>query len=153
MGEVASAADPLSVRLTRQNAAVHFLGERETHVVHIDGTPELGGENKGFRPTELLLYALGGCAILDFSSMLYRQGIKVHDIFADVSGTRKAEGAAKPFSDIHIKFVIAGKQDELEDYRAIIQLFAKRAVHELCSVGLTIRKETSIRHDVEFLHA
>ncbi len=140
----------VSVRLKRENTAVHFSGTKEKHVLHLDGPPELGGENKGFRPTELLLYAIGGCAIFDFVSMLYRQGIRIQDVFADISGTRHAEGATNPFIDIHIKFVIVGKKNDIENHHNAIQLFAKRAVHELCSVGLTIRKETKIRHDVEF---
>lgn len=153
MNETSGLGNSLSVRLQRENAAVHFSGTQGTHVVHLDGSPELGGENKGFRPTELLLYAVGGCAMFDFVSMIYRQGIAVQDVSADISGTRQAEGSANPFVDIHIKFVIVGQKSELDNYHNVIQLFAKRAVRELCSVGLTIRKETSMRHAVEFSYA
>ena len=150
MSTISNAEHSVSVKLKRQNAAVHFCGTDGVHNVRIDGPSELGGQNKGFRPTELLLYALGGCAVLDFAAMLYKQGIQVEDISVETSGARRAEGGAKPFSDIHIRFLIAGKKEELENHRPIIQLFAKRSVHELCSVGLTLRKETTITHNIEF---
>jgi putative redox protein len=37
--------------------------------VHLDASPDIGGTNKGMRPMQLLLVALGGCSTIDIISI------------------------------------------------------------------------------------
>lgn len=141
----------MTVTLHRENSRVHFVGSKGPNEIHLDGAPEIGGENKGFRPTQVLLYAVGGCAVFDFTSMLYKQNLEIEDISVEVTGERVQEGPITPFSAIHIKFTLVGNSAQLAENRALIESFAKRAVHQLCSVGATIRKETPIDFTVELL--
>ncbi len=70
----------MKVILTRENEKVYFRGEDDSNIIHIDGSSEIGGENKGFRPMQILLYAIGSCAVFDFVSMLYKQRRAFEDI-------------------------------------------------------------------------
>ncbi|MBT6392080.1 MAG: OsmC family protein, partial [Nitrosomonadales bacterium] len=58
---------------------VNFRGESDSgHQVMMDGPKELGGENKGMRPMELMLLGMGGCTSFDVVTILKksRQSIK-----------------------------------------------------------------------------
>ncbi len=45
---------------------VMFVGESGSgHSVVMDGAPDAGGRNLGFRPMEMLLLGLGGCSAFD----------------------------------------------------------------------------------------
>ena len=138
------------VSLSRENEKVHFIGEQEQHTIHIDGPPEIGGDNKGFRPMQVLLYALGGCAVFDFVSLLYKQIGAVEDVIVEVEGVRKQEGSCKPFVSISLCFIVIGREGHaLIEKKSLIEHCAKLAVQELCSVGATLRKETKIDYRVE----
>jgi putative redox protein len=51
-----------------------FLGESESgHAVVMDGPPELGGNNMGVRPMEMLLLGMGGCTSIDVMQILQRK--------------------------------------------------------------------------------
>ena len=50
---------------------VMFAAESGTgHSITMDGPEEVGGQNRGARPMELLLLGTGGCALFDVVSML-----------------------------------------------------------------------------------
>ena len=45
----------------------------EGNIIHIDGAPDIGGENKGFRPMQLLAAGVGSCSSIDIISILKKQ--------------------------------------------------------------------------------
>ena len=48
-----------------------FEGKTESgHSVLMDAKPEVGGEDKGPRPMEVLMVSLGGCTAMDVVSIL-----------------------------------------------------------------------------------
>ena len=50
-----------------------FLGESGSgHTVVMDGAPEHGGRNMGFRPMEMLLIGAGGCSSFDVVQILQK---------------------------------------------------------------------------------
>src|SRR4030067_1094725 len=61
-----------------------FEGKSESgHTVIMDGSPEIGGENRGPRPVELLLLGLGGCTALDVVFILRKGRPGVTDCVGD----------------------------------------------------------------------
>ncbi len=53
----------MKVELKRANDAVHFEATGSNTVkVNIDGSPEIGGQELGMRPMELVLAALASCS-------------------------------------------------------------------------------------------
>lgn len=128
----------MEVNLKLANRAVHFEGSSSSSEVkvHIDGSPEIGGEALGVRPMELVLMALGSCSVLDLISILKKQRQDVQDIQVEISGKR-TDVIPKVFTDIHIKFLIKGNQISLEKAEKAAELAVKKycSVHDMLASG------------------
>ena len=120
----------MKVELKRLNDAVYFeaTGSATSVQVHIDGSPDIGGQGLGVRPMELVLMALGSCSVLDLVSILKKQRQDVKDISVSVEGVR-ADKVPAVFIRIHILFKITGDVDPLKAEKA-----AELAVKKYCSV-------------------
>ena len=120
----------MNIKLTKVNDAVHFEGISNTTVVkvHIDGSPEIGGEGLGARPMELVLMALGSCSALDFVNILKKQRQQIDDMQINVEGKRR-ETVPAVFTQIHISFSLKGTIDKAKAEKA-----AELAVTKYCSV-------------------
>ena len=120
----------MNITLTKVNDAVHFEGaSASTSVkVHIDGSPEIGGEGLGARPMELVLMALGSCSALDLVSILKKQRQQIDSLQISVEGTRR-ESIPNVFTRIHLSFSLKGTIDTAKAERA-----AELAVKKYCSV-------------------
>lgn len=120
----------MEIKLKKVNDAVHFEGTGVVPdvKVHIDGTPEIGGQDLGARPMELVLMALGSCAALDFVTILTKQRQKIDGLDITVSGQRREE-APRIFTSIHIHFALQGDIDATKAKKA-----AELAVKKYCSV-------------------
>lgn len=120
----------MKIALERANDAVHFVGNSDTAdvKVHIDGSPDIGGEGLGVRPMELVLMALGSCSALDFVSILKKQRQQVDDLQITVDGKRRDE-IPHIFTAIHITFQLHGPIDANKAEKA-----AELAVKKYCSV-------------------
>lgn len=120
----------MEIRLKQKNSALHFEGRSESSevTVQIDGPGHVGGEQKGVRPMELVLMALGSCSVFDLTLILKKQRQEVTDIQVKVSGNRR-DRAPQIFTDIHIDFFIKGQIDIEKANKA-----AELAVKKYCSV-------------------
>lgn len=120
----------MNISLHRVNDAVHFEGSSNTTdvKVHIDGSPDIGGEGLGTRPMELVLMALGSCSALDLVSILKKQRQQIDDIQIDVEGKRR-DTIPNIFTGIHIMFYLKGDIDPAKAEKA-----AELAVKKYCSV-------------------
>lgn len=120
----------MNITLNKINDAVHFEGiSNTTNVkVHIDGSPEIGGEGLGARPMELVLMALGSCSALDLVSILKKQRQQIDDLHINVEGDRR-ETIPNVFTRIHISFSLKGDIDPVKAQKA-----AELAVKKYCSV-------------------
>src|SRR3546814_303226 len=120
----------MNISLNKVNDAVHFEGSsNSTSVkVHIDGSPDIGGEGLGARPMELVLMALGSCSALDLVSILKKQRQQIDDMYINVEGERR-ETIPTIFTRIHISFTLKGKIDLVKAQKA-----AELAVKKYCSV-------------------
>tara|TARA_R110002050_G_scaffold268372_1_gene410402 strand:- start:11 stop:421 length:411 start_codon:yes stop_codon:yes gene_type:complete len=99
----------MKVTLTRKNKAFHFEAINEADLIlNIDGSPEIGGENKGFRPMELLLSGIASCSTIDLLLILKKQRQAVEDIKIEGTAERSTE-AAKEFKKIHLHYIIEGE--------------------------------------------
>ena len=66
-----------------------FLGESESgHAVVMDGPPEIGGNNMGVRPMEMLLLGMGGCTSVDVMQILQKGRQNITDCVAEISAER-----------------------------------------------------------------
>lgn len=87
---------------------LQFVGEASSgHAIVMDGDPEVGGNNTGLRPMELLLVGLGGCSGMDIVSILRKKKQEVTSLEINVRG-QKAENYPKKYTDIDMEFIIKG---------------------------------------------
>jgi putative redox protein len=103
--------------------------------VPMGADPNAGGDNDGFRPTELLLVALGGCTGMDVISILARKRQEVTAFEVKTHGERAAQDP-KGFTSFVVEYVVTGKNID----RGAVE----RAVHlsetKYCGVMETLRK-------------
>lgn len=120
----------MKVELKRVNDAVHFEASSpsSTIKVHIDGSPEIGGQGLGVRPMEMVLMALASCSSLDLVSILKKQKQDVNDFSVSVDAERR-EQIPSVFTKIHMTFKLSGTIDQAKAERA-----AELAVKKYCSV-------------------
>lgn len=138
----------MTVRLRRENSAVHFVAENDAgNTVDIDGDEAVGGENAGFRPMQLLLASLAGCASMDLVPILKKQRQRLDDVSVRVDGTRAEGVVPRPFTAIHLHFDLYGEVDVDKAARAV-----ELSVEKYCSVAESLSPEIALTHSYE-VHA
>jgi putative redox protein len=127
---------------------VSFNAESGTgHTVTLDGPPNLGGENLGARPMELLLMGLGGCTAFDVMTILKKARQDVTDCVAQLSAER-ADTVPSVFTKIHVHFVVTGRNLKEKHVARAIQLSAE----EYCSASIMLEKGGVVMsHDYEIV--
>jgi putative redox protein len=119
---------------------LQFVGEASSgHAIVMDGDPEVGGDNTGLRPMELLLVGLGGCTGMDVVSILRKKKQELTGLEITVRG-QKAENYPKKYNDIGIEFVIKGRNISEEAVKRAIGL----SMDKYCSVKATLEGSAKI---------
>ncbi len=113
-----------------------FLGETPSgHQIQMDASEEVGGQNSGARPTELVLSAVAGCTGIDIISILQKMRLEPTSFHMDVKGDR-AENHPKRFTHIHIHYALEGDLPEEKVVRAI-----QLSNEKYCSVSRSLNAE------------
>ncbi|HIE02478.1 MAG TPA: OsmC family protein [Thiotrichaceae bacterium] len=124
-----------------------LMAEAESgHGVVIDGAAEIGGRNLGVRPMEMILMGLGGCTAMDVLSILKKQRQNVTNCVIEVNGERR-EQTPKIFTDIHIHYIITGRDLKNNLVKRAVDLSAET----YCSVSAMLGKSANITHDYEIV--
>jgi putative redox protein len=132
----------MKIQIERLNNAVHLRATNEDGAtLEMDGSPAVGGENKGFRPMQMLLAAMGGCSTIDIVSILKKQRQTVDDIAITVEGEREPGVEPSLFRDIHVHFTLKGNLDE-DKVRKAVEL----SMEKYCSVAKTLEKTATITY-------
>jgi putative redox protein len=116
------------------------------HQVVMDRSPDVGGQNLGSRPMEMLLLGLGGCAMIDVVLILRKARQVFTDIRVEIDAERASE-VPKVFTRIHLHFVVAGKQLDPRRVDRAISLSAQK----YCSATKMLDSVAQITHDFEIL--
>jgi putative redox protein len=126
---------------------VMFLGESGSgHSVVMDGAPEAGGRNLGFRPMEMLLLGLGGCSAFDVMFILKRSREKVTDCVVEIDGER-AETDPKVFTRITMRYIVTGQGLDRHKVERAVKLSAEK----YCSATAILAKTAEITHTVDII--
>jgi len=122
-----------------------MVGESASgHAVVMDGPEELGGQNLGIRPMEMLLLGMGGCTTIDVVSTLKKMREEVQDCYTEITAKRTDEHP-KVFTQIHIHFVIKGSGLNEKKVAKAVSLSADK----YCSASIMLGKTAVITHDFE----
>lgn len=112
------------------------------HKLQMDGSSEVGGENKGPRPTELLLSGVGGCSGIDIVMILEKMRQNLTSLNVEVSGKRN-DDVPKRFTDIHVHFIIEGDVEPEKAGKA-----AQLSMEKYCSVSLSLNSNITYSYEV-----
>lgn len=77
--------------------------------VPLGSYPEVGGDNDGFRPMELMAVSLAGCTAMDVISILKKKRQEVSDFQVKVEAER-ADQHPKVFTSAVIEYHVAGQE-------------------------------------------
>jgi putative redox protein len=128
---------------------VMFLGESGSgHSVVMDGAPDAGGRNLGFRPMEMLLLGLGGCSAFDVMLILKRGREAVTDCVVDIDAER-ATTDPKVFTKIVMHYTVTGRGLDSKKVERAVQLSAEK----YCSASAIIGKTAAITHTITLVDA
>lgn len=103
------------------------------NVVKMDTKPEMGGENYGGRPMQLLLNALAGCSSVDVINILKKQKQELSSFHVSVDGERVAQDDISLWKNIKMTFTISGKVTKDKAEKAV-----KLSIEKYCSVAATL---------------
>jgi putative redox protein len=105
----------------------------------LDGKP-------GVSPMQLLLMGLAGCTGMEIVSILQKKQLKLDDMQVRVRG-RRANEYPKVWTDIHITYLIWGKDLNSRDAEQAIRLSEEK----YCSVGIMLGKAAKITSEYHLL--
>ncbi len=139
----------IKVELNRLNDAFHMEARNEQgSVVHIDASPDIGGENLGMRPMQLLLAAFGGCSVIDIINILKKQRQDLQDVKVTVTGEREKDVVPSLYTEVHVHFKLFGNLDKDKAEKAV-----SLSVDKYCSVAKTLEKSAKVTYSFEIINA
>ena len=116
------------------------------HRVTMDVAPEVGGQNFGLRPMEMVLLGLGGCTAIDVLHMLRKGRQPITDMRVELDAER-ADDVPKVFTRIHLHFVLTGAGLDPHKIERAINLSASK----YCSASMMLNKTAEMTHDFEIV--
>lgn len=116
------------------------------HTIRTDVAKQAGGEESGFKATELLLYGMAACTGVDVVRILQKQRQELTSLEIEVTGHQNEE-YPKPFHTIEIVYRAKGKDLSPDKVAKAIEL----SKGKYCVVSQTVKNETKVttRYEVE----
>lgn len=136
----------MRINLKRIDSDFNFEASNEDgNTVSIDASTGIGGANKGMRPMQLLLAAIGSCSAIDIVSILCKQ--KQEIIFFDIEVDAEREDilveGVSLFKTIEVHFILKGNIDVNKVERAV-----KLSMEKYCSVSKILEPTAIITYKV-----
>ncbi len=105
--------------------------------------PKVGGDNDGFRPSELILVGLAGCTGMDVISILEKKRQKVTAFEVRAHGERAPEDP-KRFTSFVVEYVVTGKGIDTDAVERAVELSETK----YCTVMATLRAAGPIERKI-----
>lgn len=120
-----------------------FVGESGSgHSVVMDGAPEAGGRNIGFRPMEMMLLGLGGCTAFDVVMILEKSREKVTGCEVSLEAERAVEDP-KVFTKVKLIYTFSGTNLK----PAAVERAVKLSSEKYCSASKMFEKTATLEHE------
>lgn len=121
-----------------------FIGSSESGFeVRLDSIKEVGGNDSGLRPMEMVAIGIAGCTAMDVMSILKKKRLDVTGFEVIVYGARAVEHPKK-FTDIVIEYVVTGNGIDETSVERAVQLSEER----YCAAIGTIRGNVNLSHKI-----
>lgn len=122
-----------------------FLGDDASgHPVVYDSSDKTA---KGISPMRALLTSLGACTGMDVVAILNKRKQHLTSLSIQLTGERPEFGLPKPWTSIHIKYILKGEGLETKYVEEAI----KDSTEKFCSVGATLSPTARISHSYEIV--
>ena len=126
-----------------------FTGAAETGFnVPLGADPKVGGDNDGFRPSELILVGLAGCTAMDVISILAKKRLQVTGFEVKAHGERAATDPKK-FTSFMVEYVVTGKGID----PAAVERAVELSETKYCTVMATLRAAGPIERKITIKQA
>ena len=116
--------------------------------VSLGTEPEVGGNNDGFKPMELLLTGLAGCTAMDVISILKKKKQDVTDFEVKAHADR-AQDHPRVFTHIVLEYIITGHHVDPVAVQRSIEL----SEIKYCPAQAMLKKAVAIEHKITLLEA
>ncbi len=137
----------MQIKLKRIDDAYHMRAVNEDgNAIDTDGSLKIGGNNKGMRPMQLLLAAVGSCSAIDIVTFLKKQRQDLQDFRISVGGAREKDAVPALYTDIHLHFELTGDLSVKKVERAL-----SLSMEKYCSVAKTLEKTANITYDYKII--
>jgi putative redox protein len=138
MAEGAKGERTMSVRLHQVGPAAFEAVAGSGGTLVVDGAKEIGGEDRGMRPMELLLASVASCSAMDVVHILRKQKEPLEKLSVDIEGVRP-DGEPSPYSRMKLVFVARGAVDAHKMTRAV-----SLAVEKYCSAIASLKSDLTV---------
>ena len=129
----------MKITLNRENKHFHFKAKNDSGILlNIDASADIGGENKGFRPMELMLSGIASCSSIDLLLILKKQKQSVDNIKIEATAERTTT-SSKAFKSVNLHYILDGKIEPLKLERAI-----NLALTKYCSAILSLNPDVIV---------
>lgn len=138
----------MTIKVKWQGGKAFEATTESGHSVLMDASKEVGGEDRGSRPMELLLMGLGGCAGIDVVMMLEKGKQVVKDCQMEITSER-AEGVPAVYTKINLHVIVTGTDLNEKKVQRAVDLSAEK----YCSVSKMLEKTAQMTHSYEIIEA
>lgn len=123
---------------------LRFDGTGESgHTVTMDASREASGEDSGPRPTEILLFGVGGCTGIDVALLLKKMRQDVTGLSLRITGER-ANQDPKRFVSVHIRYIVKGRGLDEAKVKRAVQLSEEK----YCTVSNSLNAEVTTSYEL-----
>jgi putative redox protein len=121
-----------------------FDAEVSGHQIIMDALPEVGGNNSGPRPKELMLASLAGCTGMDVVSILKKMRVDVEAFNITVEADVTDEHP-KHYTTMHLVYQFKGKELDPEKLKKAVEL----SQDKYCGVSAVYRKAMPVTYEIK----
>jgi putative redox protein len=109
--------------------------------ISTDASLQAGGNEDGYKPTELLFFALAGCTGMDVVLISKKMRQEIKGLKIKVTADQREE-QPKAFTKAHIEYIVTGAGLDQSKLEQAIKLSEEK----YCSVGATLSGLVRITH-------
>lgn len=132
------------IKIKQLQGATFAARGNTNHWTMMDGEEQFGGSNAASKPTEMVLYGLGGCTGIDVVSMLKKMRVEYDDFEIEIDFER-SEDHPKVFTKINMMYHFYGKDLPVDKLEKAVSLSKDR----YCSVSAMLSKAVDISAKIE----
>ena len=132
----------VKIKINRLNEDFHMEAINDEGArLEMDGSDEIGGQNLGMKPMQLLLAAVGGCSSIDVLMILKKQKQDVRSFSVEVEADKVKEGDYSLYKNVCLHFKVEGDLDPAKAKKAI-----ELSLDKYCSVAKTLEPTTTVSY-------